>query len=567
MTPPPAATLAPPRNSRPELVSDGFSSERPRWMQIATSADHKDIGRVLISGSLGFLFCTGILLLLMRLQLAVPENSFLRPETFNRLLSVYGASAIFCFALPFIFGLYSFLMPLQIGARTTALPRIGQLGVWLWAGGSAVLFSSFLWTPPEAGVNPLAPLTETAFVSNNGIDAWVTAVGLATLGLVLTAINLLATLRTQRAPGMALRRLPVFAWAGAISSWLMLIVGSLMLAAVTMLLVDRNFDGSFFAAGSSGAPLLWQHLSWIFYSGAYATIMIAALAAAAEIIPALARRPLFSRGAVNGSLAAIAVLCTLAWLQNMYSQPIGIGWAYFGMAMSLAAVIPFGLVFFNLIATLFGGTLRMRAPLLFALGAISLSSLGLASEMGHSLVAVGWQLQNTTDATAATHYALVGGAVFGGFAALHFWFPKITGRVMGEDLARFSFWTMFIGVNLTFLPLFGAGLEGQVVDAYKYFDGTGVNGYNLVATIGSFILVAGIVITLVNAITSLRGGNQARPDEWGGTSLEWFALSPPPVHNFDVVPDVRSPEPLRDIRDAIARRGGDGANRGPGELA
>jgi heme/copper-type cytochrome/quinol oxidase subunit 1 len=258
---------------------------------------------------------------------------------------------------------------------------------------------------------------------------------------------------------------------------------------------------------------------------------------------------------VIGSLLAIAVLGTLAWMQNMLTAPIGIGWMYFAMAMSLALIVPFGLIFFNLIATLAGGTIELRAPLLFAAGAIAAISIGLASEVSHSMVALGWRLQHTTDSTAATHFALIGGTVFGGFAALHWWFPKMTGRTMGETLARFSFWTMVIGVLLAFAPLFLAGgMEGEVVDAYKFFGETDVDAYNLIATIGSFVLAAGILMTVVNAILSREGGAPAGHDAWGADSLEWFALSPPDPHNFDALPDVRSPRPMRDIREAIAHR-------------
>ena len=352
---------------------------------------------------------------------------------------------------------------------------------------------------------------------------------------------------------MAWRRLPVFSWAAAIGSWLILVIGPIFLAALTMLEIDRNFDGIFFADGSGGAPLLWQHLSWIFFTGVYMLVLIAALAATAEIVSAFARKPLFNRPATIGSLVAIAVIGTLAWMQNMLTAPIGIGWMYFAMILSLALIVPFGLILFNLIATLVGGRIRMRAPLLFAVGAISMISIGLAAEISHSMVAVAWQLKNTEDATAATHFALVGGGVFGGFAMLHFWFPKMTGRTMGETLARFSFWTMVLGTLVAFVPLFLAGgEEGQVIDAYKFFDGTGVNAYNLIATIGSFVLATGIVLTLVNAIVSRVNGPRAGHDPWGGDSLEWFALSPPDPHNFDVLPDVRSERPLRDIREAIS---------------
>jgi heme/copper-type cytochrome/quinol oxidase subunit 1 len=543
---------------RPELVVDGFSGKRrPRWIELLTSADHKDIGRILICGSLGFLFMALVELLLMRLQLAVPENTFLTPVAFNRMLSTYGATAVFLFAIPLALGLFYYVAPLQIGARGTALPRLGQLGVALFAAGAAVLYSGFLFTPSEAGVNPLAPLSELAFLSNNGVDAWATATGLVTLGFVFLAIDLLTTLRMMRAPGMAWRRVPVFAWAATVSCWLLLVIGPVLLAALTMLMIDRNYDGIFFADGSGGAPLLWQHLSWIFFSGAYMLILVFAFGAIAEIVTAFSRKPLFNRGAVIGSLAAIAVLGTLAWMQNMMTAPIGIGWMYFAMAMSLALIVPFGLIVFNLIATMVGGALRMRAPLLFALGAISAISIGLGAEIEQSMVGAAWELKNTTDATAATHFALVGGAVFGGFAALHFWFPKMTGRTMGESLARISFWTMAAGILVAFVPLFFAGADqGQVIDAYKYFDHTGVNGYNLIASIGTLVLAIGIVLTLVNAILSRENGPEAGHDPWGGESLEWFALSPPEPHNFDVLPDVRSAQPMRDIREAIAHRSG-----------
>jgi heme/copper-type cytochrome/quinol oxidase subunit 1 len=541
---------------RPELVAEGFPAKRrPRWAELATSGDHKDVGRILLCGSLGFLFLALVELLLMRLQLAIPENSFLSPVSFNRMLSLYGASAIFFFAIPLVLGFFYYVAPLQIGARGTALPRVGQIGMALWAAGATVLYAGFLFTPSEAGVNPLAPLSEVAFLSNNGVDAWAAATGLATLGFVLIAIDLLTTLRNMRAPGMAWRRTPVFAWSATVGCWLLLVIGPVLLAALTMLMIDRNYDGVFFADGSGGAPLLWQHLSWIFYTGTYMLVLIFAFAAIAEIVTAFAAKPLLNRGVVMASLAAVAVIGTLAWMQNMLTAPIGIGWMYYAMFMSLALIVPFGLLLFNLLGTMFGGSLRMRAPLLFAVGAISTISIGLAAEICHSLVAAAWQLKNTTDATAATHFALIGGAVFGGFAALHFWFPKMTGHTMGENLARISFATMMIGILLAFVPLFLAGAEaGQVVDAYKFFGDDGVSAYNLIASIGSLILAIGILMTIANAILSREGGPATGHDPWGGQSLEWLALSPPQPHNFDVVPDVRSGEPMRDIRVAIANR-------------
>ncbi|HEX8050123.1 MAG TPA: cbb3-type cytochrome c oxidase subunit I, partial [Solirubrobacterales bacterium] len=306
---------------------------------------------------------------------------------------------------------------------------------------------------------------------------------------------------------------------------------------------------------SGGAPLLWQHLSWIFYTGTYMLILIFAFGAIAEIASTLSRKPLFNRNVVMVSLAAIAVIGTLAWMQNMLTAPIGIGWMYFAMLMALALIVPFGLVIFNLISTLAGGTLRMRAPLLFALGALFAISIGLAAELCHSLVGAAWHLRNTTDATAATHFALIGGSVLGGFAGLYYWFPKMTGRTMGESLGRISFWTILVGLLLGFVPLFFAGtFEGQVVDAYKYFGDDEVTAYNVISSIGVLILFVGILLTILNAIFSRVNGPAAGHDPWAGDTLEWFTLSPPEPHNFDVLPDVRSARPLRDIREAIGHR-------------
>jgi cytochrome c oxidase subunit I len=544
------------QQSRPEIAVDGFPRpKRAGWMDMVSSADHKDVAKILMVGSGGFLFIAALQLFLMRLQLAIPENTFMEPYMFNRILSLYGATAIFFFALPLVMGIFLYVAPLQVGARGTALPRLSQIGGLLWGAGAVVLYSGFLWTPSEAGVNPLPPLSELAFISNNGPDAWLTACGFATFGFVLIAIDLATTLQVDRAPGMAWRRAPIFAWAANVGSWLMLFIGPVLLAAFAMLLIDRNYGGTFFVDGAGGAPLLWQHLTWIFYSGAYMLVMIFAFAAIAEIFAVFSGNELFNRNAVMASIAAIAVIGTLAYMQNMYTAPIGIGWKYFGMLMSLALIVPVGLIFFNLISTLNGGALRMRAPVLYAIGALVMISLGLAAEMQQSLVGAAFYLKNTTDSTAATSFALIGGAVFGGFAALHYWYPKITGRAMGEQLGRLSFFVTAIGTLVAFVPMALAGWEeDQVVDAYKFFNHTGVNFYNLLSSIGVLILFVGVTLILINAVASVKGGARAGHDPWGGDTLEWFTLSPPPVHNFDVQPDVRSARPLRDIRAAIARR-------------
>jgi heme/copper-type cytochrome/quinol oxidase subunit 1 len=547
-------TLAP---HRPELVTDGVPTPGPRWFELASSTDHKDIGRMFIGASLSFLVLGLLAYLLTRLQLVVPENTLIEPVTFNRLLSVGTATLVVLFAVPFAIGLYTYVVPLQIGARGMAFPRLGSLAVWLYIVGGAVLFTTFVYTPPETGPLNWPPLSDDIFTSNNGPDAWITCLGLVVLGMLLQAINLAVTVSKLRAPGLAWRRLPPFSFSAAVSSWVLLVAGPAMLAALTMLEIDRTFNGVFFDPGEGGAPVYFQHLSWVFLNGCYLLFLLPAIGAISEILPTLSGKPLLSRAAVAWSMAALAALGLLAWMQNMFTASIPIGWLYLAMAAALLMMVPLGVIFFNWLATLAGGAIRLRAPMLFALGAISTLAVGLGGELAHAVIPVNWLLADTPDATACTGYVLVGGPVLGGLAALQYWFPKMTGRVMGEALARFSLVLILVGAHLTFIPMTLAGLEGQPVDVYKYFDVENLDLYNLLATIGSFVLAAGIVVSLVNAATSIRGGARAGHDPWHGDTLEWFAPSPPPPHNFDVVPDVRSDEPMRDIRDAVKAREGE----------
>lgn len=544
-------TLAP---ARPEIVTDELPRRRPAWIELVTSGDHKSVGVLYLATALSFLVLAVAELVLMRVQLIVPENTMIDPEIFNRLLSAFGATAVVLFAVPAALGLISYVVPLQIGARGVAFPRVAALSFWLYLAGGITLYASFLYRPSEAGANPLPPFSEEVFSITAGVDAWAAGVGLAALGFVLFAVNLVATVHRLRAPGMVWRRLPLFSWSATVSGYVLLVAGPVVIAALAMLLIDRHFSGVFYDAGEGGSPILFQHLSWLFFTGAYVVILLCAFGAISEIVAALAGKPPFGHRAIAGSLVAIGVLGVLAWMQNMYTAPIPIGWTIAVMAVAVSLIVPIGLLLFNWIATLWRGSLRLRAPLLFALGAISTVTFGLAGELAYSVVPVGWLLDATTAAQADTIYALVGASVFGGFAGLHYWFPKITGRTMGEGLARISFWAILVGVHGTAIPLILAGLEGQPVDIYKYYEGTGLDGYNLVAGIGSFVLAVGILLTLGNAAYSARNGIAAGHDPWRADTLEWFALSPPPPHNFDVVPDVRSTEPLRDIREAIRRR-------------
>ncbi len=550
MTPPTTSTPA-----RPEVVTRGVPTLRPGWIERVTSSDHKVIGILFIGSALMFLALAAVEFALMRLQLIVPENSMIEPEIFNRLLSGATVTFVVLFAIPLALGLISYIVPLQIGARSTALPRLGQFAYWLYAMGALVIYASFLYAAPETGTLALPPLSDVTFSPSNGADAWIAGTGLAIAGFVCFAINMLATLNRNRAPGLAWRRLPLFSWAATVINWVLLVIGPVMLAALTMLMVDRRYDGVFFDAGEGGAPLLYEHVGSIFLTGCYLIVFLFAAGAISEILPTFARKPIFSHRAAAGSFIAIAVLGLLAWMQNMYAAPLNEGWTIAAMVFALALVVPVGLLIYNWIATLWGGALQLKAAAWYALIAISTMACGLAGELGYSVIPVGWALDNTTASQGDTLYVLVGGGVFGGFAALHYWFPKISARLLGEGLGKIAMVLMLIGIHVYVLPMFLAGLEGQPVDIFKYYEDTGVDGYNLIASFGAFLLVAGILLQLGNAAYSWNNGIPAGGhDPWGGATLEWFATSPPPVHNFDVVPDVRSAEPLHDIRDAIRRR-------------
>jgi cytochrome c oxidase subunit 1 len=547
----PPATVAP---THPEVVTEELPRRRPAWVERVTATDHKSVGILYVGASLSFLALAVVEFVLLRVQLIVPENTAIQPEIFDRLLSTFGVTAVVLFAIPLALGLFSYVVPLQIGSRGVAFPRLGLASFWLYLAGGATVFGSFLYRPSEAGFAAFPPLSEGAFSNGGGVDAWVVGTGLAILGFVCFAVNLVVTIRKMRAPGMAWRRVPPFSWAAGVIGYLLLVIGPVMLAALTMLFIDRNYGGVFFNAGEGGAPLLYEHLAWFFFTGAYILVLLFAAGAISDVLPTFARKPLFGQRAAMVCMLAIGVLGPLAWMQNMYTAPIAFSFETFAMLVSLALTVPIGLLFFNWIATLWGGTLHMRATPLFAIGAVSAMTIGLAGELAYSVIPVGWQLDNTTAAQGSTVAVIVGGAVLGGFAALHYWFPKLTGRMAGEGIGKAGLATILLGLYVYVLMSFLAGVKAQPVDIYKFYGGTGVDGFNLVASIAVFVAAVGILLELGNLAYSYRNGVRVGHDPWGGATLEWFAPSPPPEHNFDAVPDVRSAEPLHDIRRSIRDR-------------
>jgi heme/copper-type cytochrome/quinol oxidase subunit 1 len=538
---------------RPEVVTRGVSSPRAAWIEAATSADHKAVAKLWIGTSLTFLAVTAVLFALTRVQLIVPDSTIIVPEVFNRIVSATNVTAVVFFAVPLVLGLIGYVVPLQVGARGVALPRLNQLGYWLFAAGAFMFYASFLYTVPETALSPLPPLSDEVFSPSHGVDAWIGGVGLATLGFVCFAVSLLATVQNMRAPGMAWRRAPIFTWAGAAISSVLLVAGPALLAALVMLTVDRHFDGVFFDAGEDGEPLVFSHLSWIFFTGCHTVLVLAAVAVISEIVPTFSRKPLFSHAAAAGSVAAIAALGVLAWMQNMYSAPIPDGFAFMAMAAAVGLLVPIGLLFFNWSATMWEGSISLRAPLALALASAIALVLGLGGQLMTSVIPVGLQLENTTAAQQDTIMVVVG-FTLAAFAALHYWLPKVTGRMVAEGPAKAASGLILGGAVIYAFAMFFAGTEGQPVDVFRYYSDDGVSTENLIASLGAFALAIGVLAELANLAASYGSGRPAGHDPWRGSTLEWFALSPPPPHNFDAVPDVRSPEPLRDIREAIRER-------------
>jgi heme/copper-type cytochrome/quinol oxidase subunit 1 len=540
--------------AHPEIVSEQIPRGQKGWITLATSADHKSVGRMYVATAM--LFATAALaeLLMMRLQLIVPENSLIRPEIFDRLLSAYGVTALLLFALPLAIGLLSIVVPLQIGARGMALPRLHHLSYWLYLFGGVTIYASFLYRPSEAGIIGLPPLSSSEFLHGGAVDAWITGIALVLLGLVCFSVSMVATLKNFRAPGMALQRMPMFAWAGSVVSYTLLIVSPVFLAALVMLMIDRHYGGVFFVPGEGGKPLVYEHIASIFLAGAFASVIVTAFGAISEILATFARQPQFGHRTVAGSFVAFAVLSVLGWMSSMYSAPVPTGFLYFAMFMTLAAIVPVGLIIFNWIGTLGGGSVRGGMPLKYALGAIVLLVIGLVGKLIQAVVPVGWLLTGTAF-TSGTTFALVAGAgVLGGFAALYYWFPKLCGRTMGDALGTASYWALMLGALLMTVTMIMAGLQGMPVDVYKFYEDTGLSTLNLLTSIGAIVFIIGFVITMINAAASYKNGVEVGPDPWRGSTLEWFTPSPPPVHNFDLIPDVRSAEPLEDMRDAISRR-------------
>jgi cytochrome c oxidase subunit 1 len=539
---------------RPQILEHGLRQRPSGWLEWLTTTDHKKIGILYLVATFLFFVIGGVEALMMRLQLGAAQNTLMDGSTYNALVSMHGTTMIFLFVVPVLAGFGNYLLPLMIGARDMAFPRLNALSFWLLLLGGLVFYVSLFFTPPEAGWTSYAPLSDDAFLPNGGIDAWILLIHLTGLSSILGAINFVATIHNMRAKGMGWGRMPLFVWSILIYSYLLILALPAIAAAVTMLLTDRHFGTAFFDPTAGGDPVLWQHLFWFFGHPEVYIMILPAFGIISEVLPVFARKPIFGYKAIAASTAAIGFLGLLVWAHHMFTTPTATVVLAFFMLSSFAIAVPTGIKIFNWLATLWRGSLHFKTPLYFATGFIGLFVIGGISGIQMAVFPVDWQLHDTYFIVAHLHYVLFGGSVFGIFAGLYYWFPKMTGRMLSEGLGRLSFWVMFVGFNLTFLIQHSAGLSGMPRRIYWYPENAGWEGFNLISTIGSFMLGIGVMITVINVGLSYKRGQRAGNDPWKGNTLEWFTQSPPPENNFDVIPRVRSVEPMKDIRREILER-------------
>jgi len=547
---------------RPEVVVPGLG-DRPRgWLEWLTTTDHKKIGIMYLFATFLFFIIGGVEALIMRLQLAQPNGTLVDPPTYNGLVTMHGTTMVFLFVVPVLAGFGNYVVPLMIGARDMAFPRINALSFWLLLSGGIVFYIAVFFEPPQAGWTMYTPLSDDAYLPSGGVDAWILLIHLTGLSSLLGAINFVATIHNMRAKGMSWGRMPLFVWAILIYSYLLITALPSVAAAVTMLLTDRHFGTDFFDATGGGDPLLWQHLFWFFGHPEVYIMVLPAFGIISEVIPVFSRKPIFGYKAIAAATVAIAFLGLLVWAHHMFATPTATVVLAFFMLSSFTIAVPTGVKIFNWIATMWRGQIVFKTAMMFATALPALFVIGGISGVLLAIFPVDWQLHDTYFVVAHLHYVLFGGSVFGIFAGLYYWFPKMSGRLMSESLGKLSFWTMFVGFNMTFLVQHSAGLSGMPRRIYDYPEALHVTGYNLVSTIGSFILGVGVLVSVINVLVSLRSGRRAGNDPWRGNTLEWFVSSPPPENNFDVVPRVRSVEPMKDIRREVER-----ANRPAGSVA
>ncbi len=512
-----------------------------------TSTNHKDIGLRFIVTAMIFFLLAGVLALLIRIQLALPENRFLGPDLYNQVFTTHGTAMMFLFAVPVMEGMGIYLVPLMIGTRNVAFPRLLAFSYWCYLFSGVTLFVALICnTGPDMGWFAYLPLSGPGFSPGHRMDVWSQMVSLMEVSSLSGAVDLITTILKQRAVGMSLNRMPLFVWTQLITAFMIIFAMPAVMLGSTLLTMDRiiHIGTHFYNPAEGGDVLLWQHLFWFFAHPEVYIIFVPATGFVSTIVETFTRRPIFGYTALVLSATATAFIGFGVWVHHMFATPLPqLGEGLF-TASSLMIVIPNSIQMFIWIAMLWSGRVVLKTPMIFILGFIAIFVIGGLSGVILASVQLDLQVHDTMFVVAHLHYVLIGGAVFPLFGAFYYWFPKWTGRKLSEKLGLWNFALLFVGFNLTFWPLHHLGLHGMTRRAYTYLPETGWGPMNMAATIGAGLLGLGVALFLVNILWSRRRGEKAGPDPWGAPSLEWATLSPPPSYNFLHLPVVQSRDPL-----------------------
>ena len=523
------------------------------WLSWVASVDHKQLGIMYLLGAFIFFLVAGVLALLMRVQLAVPNNHFLSPQTYNQFFTMHGTTMIFLVVVPLLVGFATYMVPLMIGARDMAFPRLNALSFWVQIFGGVMLYFSFATSgvnggAPAVGWFSYAPLSETAYSYGPGVNYWILGLLGIGVGTLTAGINLMATIIAMRAPGMSIRRLPLFVWMTLITGFLIVVVMPILNAGLVMLLADRLLNAHFFRAETGGSAVLWQHVFWAFGHPEVYIMVLPAFGIISEVIPVFSGKPIYGYEFVAASTLAIAFLSLTVWAHHMFAVGLGHAFDLFFAICSMAISVPTGIKIFNWTATMYQGRVRFTTAMLFAVSFLLMFTIGGLSGIAFAVVPIDWQLTDSYFVVAHFHYVLFGGTAFALFAGVYYWFPKITGRMLDERWGKVHFWLTFIGFNLTFMIQHVLGMLGMPRRVFTYPPLPGWEAMNMLSTIGAFVLAFAVLVLMINVAISLRSGKIAGDNPWDAWTLEWATTSPPPVENFTHgVPPINGRRPLWDL--------------------